>query len=78
MEKGSDKSMRCMLHLMLIKMQIVCIKYNFYNLINCAARQTLDGAVPGEREREERALPTLPHAALLADVGGPLSWRQVP
>lgn len=22
-------------------MQIVCIKYNFYNLINCAARQTL-------------------------------------
>lgn len=70
-EKGSDKSMRCMLHLMLIN-----------NLINCAARQTPDGAVPGERERErereERALPTLPHAALLADVGGPLSWRQVP
>lgn len=59
-------------------MQIVCIKYNFYNLINCAARQTPDGAVPGEREREEWALPTLPHAALLADVGGPLSWRQVP
>lgn len=34
-EEG-NKSMRRMLHLTLIKMQIVCIKYNFYNLINWA------------------------------------------
>lgn len=59
-------------------MQIVCIKYNFYNLINCAARQTHVGAASaegggeGRGERRGATLPTLPHAALLADVGGPI------